>query len=420
MIISPNPLVDLSDIQATTMPEYIGLTYQMLETKNLLAFFPNDPTLKGPIATLLSEYGDVELKVISTSCAVKADKTINSSLISIIIPTYNSALFIEATLQSVEKQDYSPFEILIVDDGSNDGTQDIIMKFLSKRQNTLRARFVGLSHIGNPAAIRNFALHNLISQQCSFVTFLDSDDIYVGPEVLKKLAIPLIKSIKYTSSYGGYDIVTEQGERLAGPKMLSQTKTGTWVWRKQFKLTWPNIARKRIGTFHFQSLMVRLPSPVIPYIRLGEDGGYFARIIRRTAEACGGELNGIFHVPEIIFHYRKRSSSISVDATSKRLKHPVKGRSCSSRNIPYFYTKCGIPEKYITRSNVAVFVARQWLPRIYNPLFRRRFRDAVGILKRAHKDPSFSVFYFSLVFIKDLITNPMLRDILSYKLRKAL
>jgi glycosyltransferase involved in cell wall biosynthesis len=53
----------------------------------------------------------------------------NSPFFSIVIPTYNRADFISATLQSVLKQEFEEFEVLVVDDGSKDNTAEVVRKF---------------------------------------------------------------------------------------------------------------------------------------------------------------------------------------------------------------------------------------------------------------------------------------------------
>ena len=50
-------------------------------------------------------------------------------LLSIIIPCYNSELFIEKTIKSVITQDFNSWELIVVDDGSNDKSAQIVEKF---------------------------------------------------------------------------------------------------------------------------------------------------------------------------------------------------------------------------------------------------------------------------------------------------
>ena len=52
--------------------------------------------------------------------------------ISVVIPSYNMAEFIEETIQSILNQNFSPIECIVIDGGSNDGTVDILNKYDSK------------------------------------------------------------------------------------------------------------------------------------------------------------------------------------------------------------------------------------------------------------------------------------------------
>ena len=51
---------------------------------------------------------------------------------SIVIPTYNRAHLLEATLNSILNQTFTDFEVLIIDDGSTDGTQTLVNNFITK------------------------------------------------------------------------------------------------------------------------------------------------------------------------------------------------------------------------------------------------------------------------------------------------
>ena len=56
-----------------------------------------------------------------------------SPLFSIVIPTYNRAHLIGKTIESVLRQEFTDFEILIVDDGSKDNTEEVASTFTDKR-----------------------------------------------------------------------------------------------------------------------------------------------------------------------------------------------------------------------------------------------------------------------------------------------
>jgi glycosyltransferase involved in cell wall biosynthesis len=90
-------------------------------------------------------------------------------LFSVIIPAYNRAGLIGRTLQSVLSQQHTDLEVIVVDDGSTDGTPDVVRSFGSRVQ---------LLHQENkgPGAARNKGLAAAIGQ---YAAFLDSDDVWL-------------------------------------------------------------------------------------------------------------------------------------------------------------------------------------------------------------------------------------------------
>jgi glycosyltransferase involved in cell wall biosynthesis len=57
----------------------------------------------------------------------------NNPLVSVLIPTYNSALYIKDTLESILNQTYKNLEIIVIDDASKDSTVNIVKKYKDKR-----------------------------------------------------------------------------------------------------------------------------------------------------------------------------------------------------------------------------------------------------------------------------------------------
>jgi glycosyltransferase involved in cell wall biosynthesis len=96
----------------------------------------------------------------------------NKPLVSVIIPTYNRADKLSLAIDSVYKQHYKNIELIIVDDGSNDNTADVITKYPD-------AIFIEQQHAGQAAA-RNNGLRN---SKGSIIASLDSDDVW-QPEFL--------------------------------------------------------------------------------------------------------------------------------------------------------------------------------------------------------------------------------------------
>jgi glycosyltransferase involved in cell wall biosynthesis len=103
-------------------------------------------------------------------------------LFSIIIPTYNRSNFIISTIQSVLSQTYPNFEIIVVDDGSIDDTEDVLKKILDRRVSYYK------KNNEERAAARNYGISKA---KGDYITFLDSDDILL-PHYLQE-AISLIQ-----------------------------------------------------------------------------------------------------------------------------------------------------------------------------------------------------------------------------------
>jgi len=107
--------------------------------------------------------------------------TINHPLVSIIIPVYNLEAFIGDALDSIAAQTYKNFQVLIVDDGSTDGTQKVIERYLMDS----RFRYIYQDHSG-PGAARNNALRQATG---SLIAFLDGDDLWLNDKLEKQVAV---------------------------------------------------------------------------------------------------------------------------------------------------------------------------------------------------------------------------------------
>jgi glycosyltransferase involved in cell wall biosynthesis len=98
-------------------------------------------------------------------------------LVSVIIPTYKRLPLLKEAVASVETQTFRDWELIIVDDGSDDGTEE----FIRSKGYT----FIRLTHSGLPGFVRNKGAR---AAHGTFLAFLDSDDLWKPEKCEKQIA----------------------------------------------------------------------------------------------------------------------------------------------------------------------------------------------------------------------------------------
>lgn len=146
-------------------------------------------------------------------------------LVSIIMPSYNTASYISDSINSVINQTYKNWELIIVDDCSNDNTDEIVNKVLKDK----RIKYFKNRKNSGAAISRNRALREAKGK---WISFLDSDDLWI-PEKLEK-QISFMKENNYFFSYSYYQEITEEGKKLGieiqGPRKITKIDMYNYCW----------------------------------------------------------------------------------------------------------------------------------------------------------------------------------------------
>lgn len=122
-------------------------------------------------------------------------------LVSVVIPVYNGALYLEESLNSVLEQSYQPIEVIVVDDGSSDETPDLLERFSG------RIIRIAQSNKG-PAAARN---RGITAARGQYVSFLDADDLWHADK--------LTRQIDHLQSTPGADACVTLVENFVSPEL---------------------------------------------------------------------------------------------------------------------------------------------------------------------------------------------------------
>ncbi|MFD0749631.1 glycosyltransferase family 2 protein [Mucilaginibacter calamicampi] len=127
-------------------------------------------------------------------------------LVSIITPCFNCSKYISETMGSVLRQTYTEWEHIIVDDGSSDGSVNIVKQTAGSDP---RVKLVLLDKNGGVANARN---EGVKSAQGKFIAFLDSDDLWDENKLAKQVQF-MVKN-DYTFTHTSYRQIDSEGNTL--------------------------------------------------------------------------------------------------------------------------------------------------------------------------------------------------------------
>ena len=210
-------------------------------------------------------------------------------LVSIIMPSYNTAKYISDSIESVIAQTYTDWELIIVDDCSTDDSLKVIRSFND-------ARIVVLQNEKNSGAAisRNYALREAKGK---WIAFLDSDDMWT-PEKLEK-QIRFMKDNNYSFTFTDYRICLD----------------GEWM---PYINTAPNVVNKRkmYDYCYFSTITVMYDREKIGLIQIADlrKNNDYAMWLQ-AIEKCNA-----YRLPECLSYYIKHEGSISSGNKTKLIK----------------------------------------------------------------------------------------------------
>ena len=216
----------------------------------------------------------------------------SSDLVSIIMPSYNTAKYIAESINSVLAQTYTNWELLVVDDCSTDSSVEIIKNYCTKDERI--QLFVNDKNSG-AAASRNKALRGAAGR---WIAFLDSDDLWL-PEKLEK-QITFMENNGYKFSYTDYRIQLN-GKWLpyvnTGPNKVTKHKLKNYCYFSTITVMYD---RKYIGLIQIEP------------IKKNNDYAMWLKIIEKA---------NCYRLPECLSFYIKHNGSISSGCKVKLIKY---------------------------------------------------------------------------------------------------
>jgi teichuronic acid biosynthesis glycosyltransferase TuaG len=255
---------------------------------------------------------------------VDAVSETQQSVVSIVTPAFNAARFIRETMESVQAQTFSHWEMIIVDDFSQDDTCEIVEK---KAKEDSRIHLIRLSENGGPNAARNAAMQ---AANGRYVAFLDADDMWLPQKLERQLAFMQERDIAF--SFTQYRKLSETGsacsdvvtipESIDYRGLLKNTAIGCLTTMVDREKTGPfGVNRGDYGVARWLSVL-----------KLGiavrdDDYLYWLHLLKRGFIAFG--------LQEDLARYRIVKSSMSRDKTKAALWMWNVYRNVENLNLPY-------------------------------------------------------------------------------------
>jgi glycosyltransferase involved in cell wall biosynthesis len=198
-------------------------------------------------------------------------------LVSVIIPVYNGEAFLAEAVESIQQQDHRPLEIIIVDDGSTDGTKKIAASF----EDNIRYTY---QHHSGPVVARNQGLR---MAHGDVIGFLDADDLWLRNSLRLRL-VRLVCDPSVEIVIGHTQIIRQRGVSDGKPRF------------EKYRRPWPALS---LGSAIIRKPVfdkVGLFDHTLPF---GEDVDWFLR-----AQEFGISMKII---QEVTQYYRRHTNNVT-------------------------------------------------------------------------------------------------------------
>lgn len=172
------------------------------------------------------------------------------SIVSIIMPTYNSESFILDTINSVVKQTFESWELIIVDDCSSDNTVKIIKK---KFGHDKRIHIFENEMNSGAGVSRN---NGLIQSKGKYIAFLDSDDIWHENKL--EVQIDAMSKHDFDITHTSYSFINEDGTKAKGRVLVSDcVDLDSYMKNTEIGMSTAVINKEKVGDFQFNAMRTR-------------------------------------------------------------------------------------------------------------------------------------------------------------------
>lgn len=209
-------------------------------------------------------------------------------MVSIVVPVYNAENFIADTIQCVQEQTYTNWELLLIDDCSKDNSAKIIEKYTNEDK---RICYFKNENNSGAAVTRNNGIDKASGR---YMCFLDADDKWAANKL--EMQIKFMQEKDCAFSFTSYEFADSNcvpnGKKVIVPETITykQALKNTTIWTSTVMFDMEKLTKKDI---------------YMPNVRRGQDTATWWKVLKKIDVAYG--------LGEVLSYYRRDSSSLSAN-----------------------------------------------------------------------------------------------------------
>ncbi len=237
-------------------------------------------------------------------------------LVSIITPVYNAEKFLLDTIKTIEEQTYKNWELIFVNDCSNDKSAKIIEEKIKENN---KIKLINLEQNSGAAIARNTGITN---SKGKYIVFIDADDLW-NKEKLEK-QIKFMKETNCSFSFTGYEFANENGigngKIVNVPKIITykQALKNTTIWTSTVMFDMSKLTKEQI---------------YMPNVKRGQDTATWWKVLKQIPYAYG--------IDEVLSYYRRTNDTLSSNKIKALKRTWNLYRNVEHLNVFYsFYNFC--------------------------------------------------------------------------------
>jgi glycosyltransferase involved in cell wall biosynthesis len=217
--------------------------------------------------------------------------------VSIIIPTYNRTDYLTLTLESIAKQTYQDYEIIVVDDGTLGGENERICSRFEK------LKYIKIENSGGPAKPRNIGI---LKASGKYIAFVDDDDIWL-PHKLEKQVKVLDDNSEFGLVHSCCEVINEKD--VLQKQIVGRPRT-------------PDVKHGDISTRMIGNWTIMMPTPLLRAEVVKQVGFFNEKMTPATEDVeywsrCSFETK-FYYIDEPLARYRIHSNNISASKEKYR------------------------------------------------------------------------------------------------------